>query len=348
MGDGSDGYASPSALAGYALVLIDECYHLSAALFRHFNETYKACDRVPAAVLAGDKHQMGAPGGTPAFLLPMWQRATFSTRLRIDPRYAQRCKDPTFRALLNSLRLRQPAPRGGAGWTVTKICRGRKAWRGEKPTVAAIATLFAKYPDTTVLCISRRGAHEINELAVEAKFGGSLSLITLPGDVESNPANYDRQGKIFTTKEQLKPLRVPIYKGMFIYLTKNVRKDVDFVNGMLARIEDYDDVSRGLLVVTTTGHRFRMWNWTDKDLHRMMYYPIRPGYASTIIKFQGAELKHVTAYLDVPGVPGAAYTALSRVATAKDYLIGGNVTPAHFTPRIAAYARHFTHRRIEY
>ena len=77
LGDGSDGYASPPALAGYSLVLIDECYHLTERLFRHFNETHRACDRVPAAVLAGDKHQMGAPGGTPAFLLPMWTKQSF-------------------------------------------------------------------------------------------------------------------------------------------------------------------------------------------------------------------------------------------------------------------------------
>ena len=59
---------------------------------------------------------------------------------------------------------------------------------------------------------------------------------------------------------------------------------------------------------------------------------MRPGYASTILKFQGAELDHVTVYLDAPGVPGAAYTAASRVKTGKDVLFGGALTREHFTP----------------
>ena len=37
------------------------------------------------------------------------------------------------------------------------------------------------------------------------------------------------------------------------------------------------------------------------------------------MKFQGAELRHVTLWLDIAGVPGAAYTGLSRVKSAEDY-----------------------------
>eukprot|EP00973_Karenia_brevis_P049547 6875151-Karenia_brevis.AAC.1 len=66
---------------------------------------------------------------------------------------------------------------------------------------------------------------------------------------------------------------------------------------------------------------------------------MRPGYCSTIIKFQGAELEHVTLFLDTPGVPGAAYTAISRVSSSKDYLIGGTVNRLHFTPAHMALQR---------
>eukprot|EP00973_Karenia_brevis_P054066 7510249-Karenia_brevis.AAC.1 len=66
---------------------------------------------------------------------------------------------------------------------------------------------------------------------------------------------------------------------------------------------------------------------------------MRPGYCSTIIKFQGAELEHVTVFLDTPGVPGAAYTAISRVSSSKDYLIGGTVNKFHFTPAHMALQR---------
>ena len=67
-----------------------------------------------------------------------------------------------------------------------------------------------------------------------------------------------------------------------------------------------------------------------------MYYPIRLGYASTIHKVQGNEFEHITIYLDVPYMPAAGYTALSRVATSGQYLIGGTVKRRHFVP--ATYA----------
>ena len=60
----------------------------------------------------------------------------------------------------------------------------------------------------------------------------------------------------------------------------------------------------------------------------LTYYPIKASYADTIIKFQGAEL----AFLDRAGIPGAAYTALSRVSYGKDFLIGGLVNAVHFQP----------------
>ena len=55
-------------------------------------------------------------------------------------------------------------------------------------------------------------------------------------------------------------------------------------------------------------------------------------HCSTIMKFRGATLKHATIYLDCPKIKGAAYTALSRVARRKDYLLGGYLFPHHFTP----------------
>ena len=75
-----------------------------------------------------------------------------------------------------------------------------------------------------------------------------------------------------------------------------------------------------------------IWPWTDTDLGNHTYYPIRAGYCSTILKFQGSELVHVTVFLDKPGVPGAAYTAMSRVSYEADVLLGGILTPEHFTP----------------
>ncbi|MCR9258075.1 MAG: helicase C-terminal domain-containing protein [Alphaproteobacteria bacterium] len=64
----------------------------------------------------------------------------------------------------------------------------------------------------------------------------------------------------------------------------------------------------------------------------MTAYPIRPGYACTIHKQQGAELERITIWLDVPFMRAAGYVAMSRVRRDENYLIGGRVTRRHFTP----------------
>ena len=187
------------------------------------------------------------------------------------------------------------------------------------------------FPETTTLAVSRKGTFEFNELALQALFPRREPLACLDGDIESNPANYDG-GALLRDHTKLKSYPLRIYMGMRVYLTRNVIKGIDYVNGMLAIVEGYNEETRALRVLTNTGHHIELWRWTDRELSNRSYYPVRPGYCSTIIKFQGAELKHVTLHLDTPGIPGAAYTALSRVATSKQYLIGGNVNPHHFTP----------------
>jgi hypothetical protein len=184
--------------------------------------------------------------------------------------------------------------------------------------------------DTTFLAISRRGAMLINDLAVRAKFPRRAPLAELDADVETNPDNYE--GGRLRPLQELRPLRMPVHKGMQVYLTRNVRKDTDFVNGMKATVDRYHAPTQGLWVVTETGHRNVIWPWTDTDLGNHTYYPVRPGYASTVLKFQGAELRHATLFLDAANVPGAAYTAMSRVSYGNQCLIGGQVTRQHFMP----------------
>ena len=121
---------------------------------------------------------------------------------------------------------------------------------------------------------------------------------------------------------------------MKIFLTKNLDKPGDFVNGMEATVEKYEERSKCLRVRTRTGQRHGVHLYTDpeKEHKGVTYFPIRLGYASTIHKVQGTTLEHVTIYLDREGAPATGYVALSRVRTMQDYSIGGKVTRAHFVP----------------
>ena len=72
--------------------------------------------------------------------------------------------------------------------------------------------------------------------------------------------------------------------------------------------------------------------WTDVERGNVTYYPIRLGYASTVQKVLGDEVKHIGIWLDTPNLPAVAYTALSRVERSSAYSLAGKLTPAHFAP----------------
>ena len=111
--------------------------------------------------------------------------------------------------------------------------------------------------------------------------------------------------------------------------------DIDFVNGCIAEVESFDSRSSGVRLVTRSGTRFATYCWTDREMGYRVYHPLRLGSASTVIKFRGTELEHVTIYLDT----GAAYTALSCEKSAEDYLIGGIVKANHFYPAHMGWQR---------
>ena len=217
------------------------------------------------------------------------------------------------------------------------LVRGRKAWAGDRPSVEDVRSLFHKFPYTTVLAISREAVRDFNELAVAAFHADDECIGTVLGDVESDPANYD-DNKQLKPHGHLKPMDLRLYKGMTVVVTRNIEKPY-FVNGTICMVEGYDARNGGVRLITTEGRRLVSWLKSDKGLGDIAYHALRPGYCSTIIKYQGAELRHVTLWLDVPGVPGAAYTGLSRVKSADDYLIGGFVQPNHFTPACEGWRR---------
>ena len=101
---------------------------------------------------------------------------------------------------------------------------------------------------------------------------------------------------------------------------------------MRCEVESYDEQSDAVRVITATGRRVTIVALPDDKHANKFYFPLRPGYASTILRFQGSELAFVIAWLDAPYVRAAAYTAMSRVKYQRHCLVGGMLTTEHFTP----------------
>ena len=124
------------------------------------------------------------------------------------------------------------------------------------------------------------------------------------------------------------PIDVAVYPGLRIMLTKNLNKAIGFVNGMGAEVIAMN--GDNVIVRTDQGRCIAVHPWTSPD--RVVHFPFRIGYASTLHKVQGATLKHITLWLDVRNMPAAAYVALSRVEYDAHWQFIGDPGVHHFTP----------------
>ena len=240
-----------------------------------------------------------------------------------------RCKDPTLQKKLNVLRTAQPSMK-----QLRKILRDHRAWKTNTPTSYDILEVFRKHEDTTVVTCSRRAAAAANALAMEAFFEHrhKVPLGQALFDYESNLENYDEKNQLKTGR--LQGAVSEVYQGMRIFLTKNVDKEHDFVNGMSAMVLDYDPASKCLEVETRTKQHLAVHMMTTQldDGRKVSAFPVRVGCACTVPKVQGMTLPHITIWLDSIYCRAAAYVAMSRVQRDEDYLIAGLVTPQHFAP----------------
>ena len=162
---------------------------------------------------------------------------------------------------------------------------------------------------------------------------GLVKLGSVAADYQSNPDNYDAKGNLVADRCP-EPLPLDLYPGLRVRLTKNMAKTLDYVNGMAAAVLAFDRKTAAVVVRTETQEVLCVYPITDDTVpvSRVVYYPLRPGYADTVHKFQGAELPHVTFWPDREGCAAAAYVALSRVRKDTDYLLGGCIKAEHFLP----------------
>ena len=313
-------------LTQYDMIAVDEISQLSQKDFERIIQMWEAADRVPVLVFAGDFWQLPGVQPTKATDSPKWHMVH-----QIELHEMWRCKDETLRQKLVALRTAMPTKE-----LLKRICLRHKAWSGHRtPTAWDIQQLYRKVPHTTIAtCTKKRAAH-VNDLSIWVLFTTQRKrqLANLQVDWESNADNYDEENNVIAGRPPV-PLTMKVYKNLRVHLTRNVDKSSDFVNGMEATVKSYDPNSRCLHVLTKTGRNLAVYPITDwvEGCGYVTAYPVRPGYASTVHKLQGAELEHITVWLDIPFMRAAGYVALSRVQRDTDYLLGGIVTRRHFVP----------------
>ena len=313
------------SLNQYDLIVIDEVSQLSSEDFERIMLMWEAAEKMPALVLTGDFWQLPGVSGTQADESPKWKQVFV-----IDLHEMWRCKDPVLRTKLLQLRTAMPDRE-----QVKEICRGHKAWthRGD-PTLEEVKAILGKCQSVNMATCTKKAAAILNELSVQVLFGEKRqrALGTLAADWESNPDNFLADGKLKDGK--LAPLALKLYAGLRVFLTRNVNKKSDFVNGMQATVQSYDKESGCLHVVTVTKRQLAVFPLTEEvaGARRLTSWPVRPGYASTIHKLQGAELDNICIWLNVKYFRAGAYVAMSRVQYDNEYTLGGLLDREHFVP----------------
>ena len=306
----------------YDLVIVEEVGQLSKSIFERIMEQWIAADRLPTLVFVGD-------------FFPTARRRTDLRARFLDVAHVMlkkrelhtmmRCKCEKLRKTLEILRTGKPSvPQ------LREIKKGHKApslgragyIMNDVPSQSDVVHILEETPETLFLTVSRQACALLNGFAVKALFGDSYPWQWHPPTQKAMSTTTRRQ------KVRDDPAEIPIYVGMKVTLTKNLNKAVGFVNGMGAQVLGMD---RGNIIVKTQqGRRLAIHPWTSEE--KVVHFPLRMGYASTLHKVQGATLAHISVYLDVPNMPAAAYVALSRVEKDANWRFVGDPGVHHFTP----------------
>ena len=318
-------------LTQYDLVVVDEVSMLTALQFQRLVELWKYAEQLPAVVLLGDFWQLPVMDreAQRCELSPAWPTHVKSFEFHEQVR----CKSPALQKKLNLLRTSIPSKS-----QLKHILKNHRAWKTAEPTAYDLQLLWRQHPQTTVVTCTRHGSSLVNELALQVFFRHrhKKSLGKAPLDYEANLENYSIEGSglQLKKKDKLLPAITELYLGMRVFLTRNISKPDDFVNGMKAEVQAYDERSHCLELLTITGKRLAVHLVTEElpDGRKVTCLPVRLGYACTVPKVQGMTLDHITVWLDAGGCRAAAYVALSRVQDDKDYLIAGQVGTRHFIP----------------
>ena len=185
--------------------------------------------------------------------------------------------------------------RSGGSDQLKDICRGHKAWtHARNPTMEEIEQVLRSHPDTTFATCARHKAATVNQLCVQALY------------------------------EKMRKPVLGTLAGMRLHLTRNIRPwTLSTAFRLPARDHSHGQVP---------GKDLALFPLIEdaEDGGRVTSYLARPGYA--IHKLQGAELTHVTIWLDMKHFKAGGYVALSRVQRDADYLLSGLLDPEHFTP----------------
>ena len=311
----------------FDLVVIDEIGQVSCKNFERIMKIWVACGMRTCLLAVGDFAQLQGVDPTTARDSPYWSQFRCP-----HLREMRRCKCPKLKWALELLRGHTPS-----GKQLKKILKGHRAPTirppdydpNLQPQLQDIQQVLRETPETQFVTCTRAATHHLNTLAVQAIFEEAELLDVLDCEPESNPDNFWRGEQIAAA-----PYQMPLYEGMKLTITKNEDKEHSFVNGMGGIV--LERRRSGVLILTNSKERLLVHPVTKRyalpqGQVKVTYFPLRPGYSTTLHKIQGATVPHLTLWLDME-MEAAAYVALSRVQMDSHWRFLGFIRRGHCRP----------------
>jgi hypothetical protein len=245
------------SMAFFDLIVIEEVGQISAPVFDRLLRLWDAAGRRPVLAFVGDFAQLRGVEPTRALDSPSWS-TVFVYRLH----EMRRCLCADLRWKLELLRSAKPSLR-----QLRRILVGHKApsrrhrtavRMTRTPSNADLHWVFTETPNTTFATITRAAAARVNSVAVSSFYSEQTPLVRIPADPEANPTNYDGITQVHNL-----PLPIDIHVGLRLTLTRNINKNIDYVNGMGATVQGAS--AAGIRVLTDTHFQLMIYPWTDDD-----------------------------------------------------------------------------------
>lgn len=300
-------------ISSYDIVIIDEISMIPKTIFDHIIRTMQQIPIRPILVLAGDVQQqqpIETMDGKICQVESILSEPRFMSiveHYKLTQQY--RVLDEEYEKFIQHIRYWRPTQQ-----LLDQMQQGRVICQQSEPTDDEIYHVVSQNPDSTVLTVSKRACHKVNQAVIARLFAQKMPLAHVQCDNEE------------TTD-------TPIYKDMRVIITQNRDKSNGVVNGQEGTVHCIENET--IFLKLANGKIVSVYPVTYKNLQNVVKscYPLMPSYALTITKSQGMNLNTVIIWFDCNKLPtGSAYVALSRIRRGRDLILLTPMLENHVTP----------------
>ena len=302
-----DSNVSPSvnwSLTKFNAILVDEVTQIPIQYVRHIMLTRDSMPNSPILVFTGDSCQLrplSTVNNKTIITESIFENAGLRAHFREFSMTAQFRAEEEYAKFLEHFRYSMPTD--SMMGTLNRCSVGNSF--PDCLSKESVEAHLRVTPKTTFLVLTRECEKFVNDASTDFFFKGNPPFVF-------KDANLD---DLF------------IHIGMPVYITENKCKTTRYVNGTCGVVHSIVGVT---IFIISNEKIIPVFPGIKEKVH---YYPLKPGYATTVHKIQGQTLAHVTLVFNMPRLTSAVgYVAISRVKNLDSIKTMFLLKKSHFVP----------------